>query len=55
MIDEQILAALQKYELTIRKILFSGILDLRSGSITYHIDAEGNIRKIDTNKSVLVR
>lgn len=55
MMDQVFYQSLTDYEEMVRIIVKSGILTLRSGSITFHIDATGNIRKIDTNQSVMVK
>ena len=50
--NDALKAELERQERTVRKLVQSGALDVRGGSVTLHFDADGELRKVDRNDTI---
>ena len=53
-LDKPLWEAFLKYRTNIIKIIGTGVLDIRNGTFTCHLDGAGNIKAIDKQERVVL-
>jgi hypothetical protein len=53
LVHEREAAEIERKKDIVSKLNVSGALDVRGGSVTLHFDADGHLRKIDRNDTLL--